>query len=149
MLCLYYVFWCWVFFFKQKTAYEMRISDWSSDVCSSDLQDRHVGEAPQAFELAFGERGAERGDGIIDPGARKRDHVHIAFDHEHAAGLAGSGRGAIEIVERAALVEQRGFGRIQIFGLAVADDAAAERDHAAARVADRDHQAAAEAIIGF
>src|SRR3546814_1596194 len=27
------------FFFKQKTAYEMRISDWSSDVCSSDLVD--------------------------------------------------------------------------------------------------------------
>src|SRR3546814_4728524 len=32
---------CWLlfFFFKQKTAYEMRISDWSSDVCSSDLVD--------------------------------------------------------------------------------------------------------------
>src|SRR3546814_20378484 len=28
------------YFFKQKTAYEMRISDWSSDVCSSDLPDR-------------------------------------------------------------------------------------------------------------
>src|SRR3546814_14371411 len=28
---------CCGFFFKQKTAYEMRISDWSSDVCSSDL----------------------------------------------------------------------------------------------------------------
>src|SRR3546814_8144632 len=28
------------FFFKQKTAYEMRISDWSSDVCSSDLANR-------------------------------------------------------------------------------------------------------------
>src|SRR3546814_6654746 len=28
----------WFFFFKQKTAYEMRISDWSSDVCSSDLE---------------------------------------------------------------------------------------------------------------
>src|SRR3546814_2810657 len=28
---------CAFFFFKQKTAYEMRISDWSSDVCSSDL----------------------------------------------------------------------------------------------------------------
>src|SRR3546814_2414534 len=27
------------FFFKQKTAYEMRISDWSSDVCSSDLEE--------------------------------------------------------------------------------------------------------------
>src|SRR3546814_4695308 len=34
LLCfLFFVF----FFFKQKTAYEMRISDWSSDVCSSDL----------------------------------------------------------------------------------------------------------------
>src|SRR3546814_9349886 len=32
---VFYVF----FFFKQKTAYEMRISDWSSDVCSSDLTD--------------------------------------------------------------------------------------------------------------
>src|SRR3546814_7537427 len=32
---------CCVFFFKQKTAYEMRISDWSSDVCSSDLLTSH------------------------------------------------------------------------------------------------------------
>src|SRR3546814_10350752 len=31
------------FFFKQKTAYEMRISDWSSDVCSSDLLPKSVG----------------------------------------------------------------------------------------------------------
>src|SRR3546814_8662825 len=31
-----------VFFFKQKTAYEMRISDWSSDVCSSDLWSRQL-----------------------------------------------------------------------------------------------------------
>src|SRR3546814_13925689 len=33
------VMFCVFFFFKQKTAYEMRISDWSSDVCSSDLID--------------------------------------------------------------------------------------------------------------
>src|SRR3546814_7695744 len=33
MFCFFFLF-C---FFKQKTAYEMRISDWSSDVCSSDL----------------------------------------------------------------------------------------------------------------
>src|SRR3546814_20017761 len=41
------------FFFKQKTAYEMRISDWSSDVCSSDLDAEHVlaGEPlPEASE---------------------------------------------------------------------------------------------------
>src|SRR3546814_8909197 len=36
-LCLSICFLFYFFFFKQKTAYEMRISDWSSDVCSSDL----------------------------------------------------------------------------------------------------------------
>src|SRR3546814_17664233 len=36
MFCCFDLF----FFFKQKTAYEMRISDWSSDVCSSDLEPR-------------------------------------------------------------------------------------------------------------
>src|SRR3546814_4164293 len=33
------------FFFKQKTAYEVRISDWSSDVCSSDLLDHFEGRS--------------------------------------------------------------------------------------------------------
>src|SRR3546814_10275021 len=50
MLCVLCVFFV---FFKQKTAYEMRISDWSSDVCSSDLRDEphptHSHTA-QAFE---------------------------------------------------------------------------------------------------
>src|SRR3546814_6527024 len=44
--------WClvqyFVFFFKQKTAYEMRISDWSSDVCSSDLL---IGQAGAPREI--------------------------------------------------------------------------------------------------
>src|SRR3546814_5665148 len=39
-----------LFFFKQKTAYEMRISDWSSDVCSSDLR-----------ACVFGDEGVARG----------------------------------------------------------------------------------------
>src|SRR3546814_6961295 len=57
------------FFFKQKTAYEMRISDWSSDVCSSDL----LGEQPQKAKLAvqpvagrFGRR--RRARLVIDDG---------------------------------------------------------------------------------
>src|SRR3546814_11429266 len=40
------------FFFKQKTAYEMRISDWSSDVCSSDLMPRHATGAELKVEYA-------------------------------------------------------------------------------------------------
>src|SRR3546814_1590857 len=42
------------FFFKQKTAYEMRISDWSSDVCSSDLarfHRRRPGDRPAGRSL--------------------------------------------------------------------------------------------------
>src|SRR3546814_1528686 len=40
------IFIIFFFFFKQKTAYEMRISDWSSDVCSSDL-----GDSRQHFDV--------------------------------------------------------------------------------------------------
>src|SRR3546814_10043282 len=40
-----------LFFFKQKTAYEMRISDWSSDVCSSDLYGHRQGN-PFTLDLA-------------------------------------------------------------------------------------------------
>src|SRR3546814_10183190 len=39
------------FFFKQKTAYEMRISDWSSDVCSSDLVFNEEGREAAHFRV--------------------------------------------------------------------------------------------------
>src|SRR3546814_4183189 len=66
------------FFFKQKTAYEMRISDWSSDVCSSDLLRLwRVVEVVEAVEdyfkqvdLAAGQKlqkDAKLGDFIVDP----------------------------------------------------------------------------------
>src|SRR3546814_9830448 len=45
-----YFFVCFFFFFKQKTAYEMRISDWSSDVCSSDLHITTHGKGDQQDE---------------------------------------------------------------------------------------------------
>src|SRR3546814_8187299 len=44
---------CYFFFFKQKTAYEMRISDWSSDVCSSDLRILEVVFDLRAIERAL------------------------------------------------------------------------------------------------
>src|SRR3546814_9846341 len=50
---------CFFFFFKQKTAYEMRISDWISDVCSSDLL---------AFPLIDELRQADRAAGTADIG---------------------------------------------------------------------------------
>src|SRR3546814_607824 len=52
------------FFFKQKTAYEMRISDWSSDVCSSDLIE-HVMDPRRTMEELLA---------TMSPGGR----IHIA-----------------------------------------------------------------------
>src|SRR3546814_10143596 len=58
MLCFFVLF----FFFKQKTAYELRISDWSSDVCSSDLSGRPRA-SPQGAVAASGNHGASGGCG--------------------------------------------------------------------------------------
>src|SRR3546814_3751414 len=61
------------FFFKQKTAYEMRISDWSSDVCSSDLLFvvRHMSGEGRAAAVDAGAgqavRQAEAGEVIANP----------------------------------------------------------------------------------
>src|SRR3546814_7036140 len=59
-----------MFFFEQKTAYEMRISDWSSDVCSSDLLvlavDTSSSVSPQEFDLQMrGFAGAFREPAVI------------------------------------------------------------------------------------
>src|SRR3546814_4878004 len=55
---------CCFFFFKQKTAYEMRISDWSADVCSSDLGLQAVAGSTTA---QFAEhRGGDAGAGDAD-----------------------------------------------------------------------------------
>src|SRR3546814_11883608 len=52
------------FFFKQKTAYEMRISDWSSDVCSSDLmrsgRHRLLDQADLPFEFRIDDRSLDQ-----------------------------------------------------------------------------------------
>src|SRR3546814_3839068 len=58
------------FFFKQKTAYEMRISDWSSDVCSSDL----VTSEFQPVALLPESHDARVVDGVGPDGVRRRCH---------------------------------------------------------------------------
>src|SRR3546814_5418082 len=57
-------------FLKQKTAYEMRISDWSSDVCSSDLELADPApEGARASRLGGAPDGAE-----VDPGTQPGEH---------------------------------------------------------------------------
>src|SRR3546814_12085552 len=54
------------FFFKQKTAYEMRISDWSSDVCSSDLVAAHGDAIGHRDGIELDRRAAAAGDAGAD-----------------------------------------------------------------------------------
>src|SRR3546814_10491280 len=56
-----------LFFFKQKTAYEMRISDWSSDVCSSDLERDDVGVMALHRVTAISPRPRSRSSSMVPP----------------------------------------------------------------------------------
>src|SRR3546814_8870993 len=89
----FFVGWFWFFFCKQKTAYEMRISDWSSDVCSSDLM-----ALPQLLQAGGVRRGAS---GIQQPGQAQAGLAgerwvgvvaHRVGEFDRAAAYAGRGR---------------------------------------------------------
>src|SRR3546814_9461217 len=60
------------FFFKQKTAYEMRISDWSSDVCSSDLAAQRFRAHDFGHGVFHRRRGDERLAGRDDRSEERR-----------------------------------------------------------------------------
>src|SRR3546814_8381051 len=72
---IYEVLWWFVFFFKQKTAYEMRISDWSSDVCSSDLA--RLGFTDKYWLAAIVPARGERVDASL--GAPSADNYQALF----------------------------------------------------------------------
>src|SRR3546814_3154420 len=98
-----------VFFFKQKTAYDMRISDWSSDVCSSDLFRGQAGyrahrgnldRMPERLWRAMAVRGkADRGRRHVRPGG-------ATFPE-----LCG---GAVGAIGRLLQLEQRQIGRAHV-----------------------------------
>src|SRR3546814_3635982 len=81
--CCVLSFFCF-FFFKQKTAYEMRISDWSSDVCSSDLCLQLAIELRQGIE-----------DDLVDHGLN-RFPVLIRVVHEGPGNGIGERRGGTD-----------------------------------------------------
>src|SRR3546814_20564445 len=98
---------CNVFFFKQKTAYEMRISDWSSDVCSSDLdmdETRHAGGAGRiddmrgrgrvaCLEIGAGRDVDDAGD--VEQRVAARGHLDQAVGSVEGAGDPGRALGRL------------------------------------------------------
>src|SRR3546814_9232661 len=92
------------FFFKQKTAYEMRISDWSSDVCSSDLSrlptrfGRLLVPAMQRLGAVLGKRtiGAGNGSGVW-AAQYSCQHRRLAFDLAGHDGRNDDGEHAVQV----------------------------------------------------
>src|SRR3546814_9236476 len=90
------------FFFKQKTAYEMRISDWSSDVCSSDLFNftNYLTKVSPAWKDAVGEgKSVQWPDGVGGEG------------NEGVASYVQQIDGSIGYVELAYRSEERRVGK--------------------------------------
>src|SRR3546814_6241602 len=98
-MCVSFSVICFFFFFKQKTAYEMRISDWSSDVCSSDL-----GAKPrrQHLQHAVARVMAER---VVD----LLEAVEVEHEQRQSARLAPGGQDAL----LQPIVEQRAVGQVR------------------------------------
>src|SRR3546814_1562441 len=95
------------FFFKQKTAYEMRISDWSSDVCSSDLIDAVSGDLAAL---------AEENEPI---GTVPVFNDIQAFMNFAAEGLLAQIPAQEDRLDRAAQLTQRLVGRVHHLGAAI------------------------------
>src|SRR3546814_17325236 len=105
-----------MFFFRRKTAYEMRISDWSSDVCSSDLIERPFAPRDHRIESLDRRRDADidesRQPGAGDIGARHLSVVRIDFERDDAAALDQPARQLDRRIaaERADRSEERSVG---------------------------------------
>src|SRR3546814_2268167 len=93
------------FFFKQKTAYEMRISDWSSDVCSSDLRWHGKVQAVEDFRELGRLRGGLLGGRVIGLEIRIDRAGHCA----HAVELLGQRH--LHVDAEAARSEERRVGQ--------------------------------------
>src|SRR3546814_6365188 len=109
----------WFFFFKQKTAYELRISDWSSDVCSSDLDPREAGRprGPRGC-------GPVRGRGRLprDEERSKRSDARDRAAEDQPVDIVGAliGIHRLEVGEMAHHME---FGRYAVTAVHVPRDA--------------------------
>src|SRR3546814_14757329 len=80
-----------IFFFKQKTAYEMRISDWSSDGCSSELESSSRSPPSSVCDAGCCAAGQPC---AADPCGRRFDyHAHPRAQHPGGDGLPGEARG--------------------------------------------------------
>ena len=76
-------------------------------IVTVEAQDGALDLSPQQLDLVFREGGPKRSDRFCDTCIGESNGIHIAFDNDDAPALARSRCGAVQVVERAALVEER------------------------------------------
>src|SRR3546814_13694297 len=124
--------------FMQKTAYEMRSRNWSSDVCSSDLHAaaEHFQPARRAVRLLPGEVdfGRRLGEGEV---ARPEAHLEVALEeraHEFGQRALEVGEARVLVDQQAlALVEHRRVGLVGVAAIDLSQRDTAQRGLAARR----------------
>ncbi len=126
--------------------------------CRVDVVSQRDARRVARDELDLGRREcrAERADDVVEALLMCHQRVGVALDQDCHALLADGGLGAVDQVQRPALVEQRGRRRVEVLGSLVArvlalllgaDDAPAQAGRVARGVADREDDPAAEAIV--
>src|SRR3546814_4219754 len=112
---------CFFFFFKQKTAYEMRISDWSSDVCSSDLRWEQFSLDPDDLDIpARGPRDRRHARDQSTAADRCDERVDIGCVLEHldrGRALAGDDARIVERVDEGVAALGLQFAGVRISGV--------------------------------
>src|SRR6185369_11488013 len=92
-------------------------------------------------------RSAQRRNRVRNASLMKAHDVHVTFNDEQASQGSRSLARLVQTVQLAAFVEELGLRRVEVFRLALVEHATAEADRTAARIADREHDAIAEAVV--
>ena len=111
--------------------------------------DEFFGLALQEPRLFRRKRRPQGRDDITDAPVMSGYDIHIAFDQDSLALLINRFMGQVHGEEKASLIENRRFRRIEVLRLAVVEDAPAEAYYIAAEVNYREHHAVAEDIVNL
>ncbi len=106
-------------------------------------------EPPHHLDVLLAKGRAASRHGGRHPREVARHHIGIALDHHHLPLLPDRGLGQVQPVEHLGLLVQGRFGGVEVLGalVVVVEPARAKADHLARHVADRPHQAPAEAVV--
>ena len=108
-----------------------------------------VGESFEQARMVLGKGGSLGGDRVSYTGPVTGNDIELTFADEGAAGFFECGAGQVYAVENTALVEDFGFGGVDVFGGfgVVVQNAGTESDDSAEFIPDRKHESSAEAVV--